>query len=127
MKTSVSMNPLKVAFTKKIAMGPGYLYWALDVLYENQTPHERRHRCTRAKNGVGFSGPDGRPLSLCAEKLRSGQKLNGAETNMVKAKISKYWRQFVTSALRVPEESVKPHRRGPQRAASAQQDKRSIA
>jgi len=95
------LNPdtLRKLFAYAVLNDKVYRHWALEWLYELQTPNEQARQVTQDRNGAGFTAPDAPILSRLAEKLISGATLNAVEEKLLKQRLAKYWSQFTETRL----------------------------
>ena len=107
---------IRGTFTQLIHRTPAYRYHVLESLYGWQTHFEREHRTTFDLNYRGFTAPDAPLLTKLAEQHRNGQRFSVHDDVLLKSRLPKYWRQFVT--ILTPD-ALGPKRRGPERALRA--------
>jgi hypothetical protein len=112
---SISYDTLQGRFAQLIRSTSQYRHRVLETLYNRQTLSERENRITCDLNHQGFTAPDAPTLTRLAEKIRGGHVLERSDDKMLKARLPKYWQQFVTL---VELDAAKPHRRMPARATN---------
>ena len=71
---------------------------AILAIYARQTEDERREGGTKQRNGVGFSGNDGKWLSLTAVDLQHGWHIPVHSMWRIRKHVMRYWRQLAEIA-----------------------------
>lgn len=71
---------------------------ALLQLYARQTESERQMQTTTDANGVGFNYRDAEVLCDIAKRVRQWGRLTPKQTELVRGRIKKYWRQLAEIA-----------------------------
>ena len=89
------MSYTKEEIKEKLSTDIRWMERGVVVLYKRQTADEQQIKDTRERNGVGFTGTDGRYLSWVAEWLLKGNHLSRHHIEKVGSKLPKYWRQIM--------------------------------
>lgn len=90
-KTGYDISTIKT----KLATDQAWVEKAILKLFENQTEDEQRSEETKHKNGIGFSGCDGRIFSYYARYLSQGRHLSGKHLEKAFKRVPKYAGQIL--------------------------------
>jgi hypothetical protein len=80
----------------KLRTDPRWALRALEVVYARQTAAEQQIEKTVEDNGVGFGAYDAEILSSFARQVQAGRVLSAKQFAILKAKITRYWKQVLS-------------------------------
>ena len=68
---------------------------ALEVIFDNQTEDEKDSHVTVNENNIGFNKVDADLLSSFAKQYKERGSLSNRQMEVLKKRISKYWKQIL--------------------------------
>ena len=91
----ITKAQLKTFVKGKLSTDPKWAQGALLKIFEFQTMEEQKSKDSIYRNGVGFTGADGRILTSFATFLQRNRYLSEKQMTILMKKMPKYWEQII--------------------------------
>ena len=91
----VTLKVVEGWLKNKLRNDPQWTLKGLQIVYRNQTSEEQECQNTIHLNSVGFGSYDAEILTSFAQQVEKGWNLTENQWNVLKMKISKYWKQVL--------------------------------